>query len=200
MSDILFSSENVSQTQWVRLTDNGRLKEAEKMLAGIQGGLRKAFGSAATRTAKSSTNLASNDIRKEYIISDSDFKKYTHSSFKSDANGVSIEFKGWHIPLIAFEAKFGKDGKVSARVKRSSSRKILDNAFVRSVSRSHTGIFERILDERLPIREFFGPSVPQMMSYNEELQEAIAEHTRETFEKRFDHEVMRILNGWGGKR
>lgn len=84
-----------------------------------------------------------------------------------------------------------------ARVKRSSTKTALDHAFVRSVARGHTGVFERVGDDRLPIREFLGPSVPQMMSYNENLQEAIAEHTKETFEKRFDHEVTRLLNGWG---
>lgn len=198
MSDIILSANSPSaQTQWIKLTDNNRLKEAEKMLAGIHGGLKKAFGSAATRTAKSSINLASKDVRKEYLIKDSDFKKYTHSSFRVNESGVSIEFHGWHIPLIAFDAKFGKDGKVTARVKRSSAKETLDNAFVRSVARLHTGIFERVGDDRLPIREFLGPSVPQMMSYNENLQEAISQHTRETFEKRFDHEVTRILNGWG---
>ena len=197
MSEVISTSTNPSQSVWVHMSDDGSLKEAEKLLAGIQGGLKKAFGSAATRTAKSSINLASKDVRKEYIISDSDFKKYTHSSFKADENGVSIEFHGWHIPLLAFDAKFGKDGKVTARVKRSSAREMLNNAFIQSVSRSHTGIFERVGDDRLPIKEFLGPSVPQMMSYNDELQKAIAEHTKETFEKRFDHEVMRILNGWG---
>lgn len=197
MSDIISTSANPSQSMWIQMSDGGSLKEAEKLLAGIQGGLKKAFGSAATRTAKSSINLASKDVRQEYIISDSDFKKYTHSAFKVDENGVSIEFRGWHIPLMAFDAKFGKDGKITARAKHSSSREALNNAFVQSVSRNHTGIFERVGDDRLPIREFLGPSVPQMMSYNDELQEAIAEHTKETFEKRFDHEVTRILNGGG---
>jgi len=198
VSDIFLSENNPSmQTQWIKLTDNGRLEEAEKKLAGICESVKKAFGSAAKRTAKSSINLASKDVRKEYLIKDSDFKKYTRSSFHVDDSGASIVFRGWHIPLIAFEAKFGKDGRVMARVKRSSTKAALDHAFVRSVARGHTGVFERVGDERLPIREFLGPSVPQMMSYNENLQEAIAEHTKETFEKRFDHEVTRLLNGWG---
>lgn len=201
MSDI--TSEKAAQSLWVDIDDskgNISLKEAEKLLVGIRGGLAKAFGAAAVRTAKSSANLASKDVRKLYIIGDSDFKRHTYTEFHTHKGeyGVAIDFRGYHIPLISFDTKISKSGKIVTRVKRTSVATELNHAFAQSVGTGrHFGVFERAGEDRLPIRELLGPSVPQMMSSNSDLQEAIAEHTKETFEKRFDHEVTRILNGWG---
>ncbi len=41
-----------------------------------------------------------------------------------------------------------------------------------------------------------GSSVPQMLG-NKEVEEKLAHESMEKFEERLDHEVLRILNGWG---
>lgn len=42
-----------------------------------------------------------------------------------------------------------------------------------------------------------GSSVPQMIG-NEEVLQKISKEAAEKFEERLEHEVLRILNGWGG--
>ena len=65
----------------------------------------------------------------------------------------------------------------------------------------HTGIFRRTGgatstggDE---LKEIMGSSVPQMIG-NEEVLQKISKEAAEKFEERLEHEVLRILNGWGG--
>ena len=76
-----------------------------------------------------------------------------------------------------------------------------DEAFVARMANGHTGIFERTGGSTSngtdAIRELFGPSVPQMLGY-EDVREKLTGEAMEKFNERLDHEVQRILNGWGG--
>lgn len=61
----------------------------------------------------------------------------------------------------------------------------------------HYGIHERLGLDRYPIRELYGPATPQMMYSDENVLDAIEEKMAETYEKRIDHEIDRVLYGWG---
>ena len=105
-------------------------------------------------------------------------------------------FSGTVIPLIKFDTMATPSGLVSARVKSSSPREILENAF-RAKMGTHEGIYERVGADRFPLRELYGPSTPQMMYSNEDVLDAMEERMVEVYEQRIDHEVERLLNGWG---
>ena len=60
----------------------------------------------------------------------------------------------------------------------------------------HRGLYERVTSARLPVEEKFGPSTPQMMDSDDDLEQEVADKIRETFEKRLEHEISAILNGW----
>ena len=179
---------------------DGSIDRVTKMLAGISHGVDKAMGSAIKRAASSGEAYAARVIRDEYHVSASDFKQYTkskrHIITQGGSTTVDIEFKGFHIPLLKFDTKFGKDGRVTTRVKRTSGKTVLDNAFKATMPSGHIGIFERVSGERNPIEEKFGPSTPQMMSYNDDISQEIGDKVRETFEERIEHEMNAILNGW----
>lgn len=186
----------------VQIDDIGgnSLERAQKLLAGIPGGLNKAALSALKRAGTSGEAYAARAVRKEYLVKASDFKEYTASKrhVTTDASGteVSIEFRGYHIPLIRFDAAFGKDGRVSARVRRNAVRQTLDNAFTAQF-KGKSGIYERVGAPRFPLRQFWGPATTQMMYSSEAVFDDIEQHIRDTFDKRLEHEVNRVLNGWG---
>lgn len=180
---------------------DGSIDRVRDLLAGIPHGADKAIGSAIKRAAVSGTAFAAKVIRAEYCIKAADFKSYTRSKRKiiteDGSTTVEIEFMGTHIPLLKFDTRVGNDGRVVTRVKKSSARVALDKVFLQSVgTHGHEGVFERITDKRFPIEEKLGPSVPQMMSYNDDISQAIGDHVRETFDKRIDHEMYAIMNGW----
>ena len=183
----------------VNNASEGSIDRAVKLLAGIKGGAGKAIGSAIRRTITSTEAFAAKEIRKEYLVSAGDFKRYTHSEKKitsgTDGTTMGITFSGYHIPLIHFASSITSKGRVSVRVKRSSGRQVLDHVFYTGAV-SHPGLYERTTPSRLPIEGKMGPSTPQMMSANEEVKEEIGKHIQETFEKRLDHEILAIMNGW----
>lgn len=178
---------------------NDSVERARLLLAGISGGVKKALGSAINRTATSAEALAAKEIHAEYFVSSKEFKDKTkvkpHVTQDGTQTVLAIEFYGQKIPLIQFDTKFGKDGRVTTRVKRSSARETLDHAFFAQIG-GRLGVFERLTDAREPTRELLGPTTTQMMSYNDGLKEKIGEKIRDTFQERMDHEVDAILNGW----
>ncbi len=179
--------------------EENSVTRAEKILSGIPGGLSKALGAALKRTASSTEAFSARAVRAEYVVRASDFKEYTaakrHISTCGGYAQASIEFKGYHIPLIRFDTTVGKDGRITSRVKRNSSKQVLDNAFSARLG-SDFGIYERIGVKRFPVRQFWGPATTQMMYSNESVTDAIDQHARDTFDKRMEHEITRILAGF----
>lgn len=178
------------------------LPRIQKILAGVRGGWQKAVGNALSRAAAAGKTEIKRAIADEYTLSQGDFLRATRNinHFQRDsAGGVSIEFgyAGYVIPLMHFATNVSSDGRVTTQVKRTGARETLQNAF-RAQMGSHTGIFERIGQDRFPVRELFGPSTPQMMHSNEAVWDRTEEKISAEYEKRVEHEILRLMNGWGG--
>ena len=180
------------------------LDRVTKMLAGINGGVYKAVGSALTRAAAAGKTVAKRAVSQEYTISQSEFLTQTKNinHFIRESSGeisVVFGFKGYVIPLLKFNTRTNNNGQVVAQVKRSGAGEVLDRAFsAQSAVHGHRVMFEREGLSRLPITELYGPAAPQMMYSNEAVTDEIEQKMAETYEKRIDHEILRILNGWGG--
>jgi hypothetical protein len=97
---------------------------------------------------------------------------------------------------MRFDTRIGKDGRVETRVLRSETKKFLDHAFKTQMG-SHIGIYERIGPDRFPVKELFGPSAVQAFYAHKETVDKMDEEIRKTFDSRIDHEITRVLNGWG---
>lgn len=171
------------------------------LLAGISGGVYKAVGSALARAAAAGKTEAKRPVTQEYAISQSEFLARTRNinSVVRESNGsisVTFGFAGNVIPLLRFNTAIDNSGKVTTQVKRSGAAATLDRAFSAQLG-GHRGIYERVGDDRFPVRELYGPATPQMMYSDEAVMDAIDQKMADTYEKRIDHEILRILNGWG---
>lgn len=179
------------------------LKRANLLLAGIKGGAKKAVGSALSRAAASGKTEVKRFVTAEYAISQSTFlsetKNINHYQRSNDGSiSVVFGFCGNVIPLTKFSAFVGKGGRVEVQVKRSNAKTSLDHAFEANVGK-HSGIFERVGADRFPIKELYGPATTQMMYSDETVLDKMEGKMLETFNARIDHEINRILNGWGNK-
>ena len=139
------------------------------ILSGIPGGANRAVGSALARAAAAGKTVAKRAVTQEYAISSSEFTNRT---------------------------KVDRSGRVVTRVKKSSARQALDHAFEAKMG-SHYGIYERQGEKRFPVKELFGPATPQMMYSNEVVMDSIEAKMASTYEERIEHEITRVLNGWG---
>lgn len=77
MSFDIYTNPYGASTFIVDDVSNGSIDRARDLLAGIKHGADKAIGSAIKRAATSGIAYASKAIRKDYLISASDFKKHT---------------------------------------------------------------------------------------------------------------------------
>ncbi len=177
------------------------LDRVTKLLAGISGGVYKAVGSALTRAAAAGRTAAKQPVTREYSISQSEFLSQTRNinHFVRDTGGglsVVFGFRGNVIPLMKFNTRVNNSGQVVTQVKRSGAAATLDRAFTAQMG-EHRGVYERVGVKRFPVEELYGPATPQMMYSNEEVTDEIEAKMVETYEKRIDHEILRLLNGWG---
>lgn len=177
------------------------LDKATRLLAGINGGVYKAVGSALTRAAAAGKTAAKQPVTKEYTISQSEFLARTRNInhfVRETGGGISVGFgfRGNVIPLMKFSTRVNGSGQVVTQVKRSGSAATLDRAFSAQMG-GHRGVYERIGPSRFPVKELYGPATPQMMYANEEVTDEIERKVADTYKKRIDHEILRLLNGWG---
>lgn len=171
------------------------------LLAGIPGGANRAVGSALARAAAAGKTVAKRAVTQEYAISSSEFTNRTkniNNIQRASSGEVSVNFgyRGSVIPLRVFDTKVDRSGCVVTRVKKSSTRQALSHAFDAKMG-SHYGIYERQGEKRFPVKELFGPSTPQMMYSNADVMDDIEAKMASTYEERIEHEITRVLNGWG---
>jgi hypothetical protein len=178
-----------------------KLSHATKVLAGISGGIYRAVGSAVKRAAQHGKTVGMKIVSEEYAIGQNELKRHTRNinTVIKDGTGsieVTFGYRGNVIPLMRFDTRIGKDGRVETRALRSETKEFLDNAFKAKMG-GHIGIYDRIGPDRFPVKELFGPSAVQAFYAREETVDKMNEEIRKTFDSRIDHEITRILNGWG---
>lgn len=203
------------------------LDHAAKALAGIPDGISRAVKSALPRAASSLRGESVRAIRTKYDISVANIRSKQNISIRYSYGSEStayIRFSGKKIPLYRYNGTSPKtpavneqktvminiDGTLkpvhpgvaaSAHQLNGTSPTKFENAFIAKMPNSgHIGIFERTggvsSNGRDQIRELQGSSVPQMLG-NESVQNQLADKASQKFEERMEHEILRILNGWG---
>ena len=177
------------------------LDRVNKLLAGIPGGVFKATSAALKRAGDTAKTKAGQFAAAEYTISKGDFmRRVTEKTRISGGSGgvasMQISFAGSVLPLLTFNTKFSRDGHVQTQVKRNGGASTLQHAFVSNMFGT-TAVFERVGAPRFPVEQKYGPSTGHMMQ-NEQVIENMVDTISETYETRIEHEILRVLNGWGG--
>ena len=206
------------------------LDHAAKVLAGIPDGISRADESALPRAASSLRGESVKAIQTKYDISAANIRSKQNISIRYSFGGEStayIQFRGKKIPLYRYNGTSPKNPTVdeskttytkingiskpvhpgvaaSAHQLNGTSPTKFENAFVAKMPNSgHIGIFERTggvtAEGRDQIRELQGSSVPQMLG-SESVQHHLADKASQKFEERMEHEILRILNGWGSSK
>ena len=184
---------------WIDVDDSGGIDKAYKLLSGLENhALEQAVGSAIKRAAMRGRTVGAKLATERYAIGQNVLKRYTkwynHKAyFSSGSFGWVFGYRGYLIPLSHYDTTVGSDGRVHTRVLKTSPKKILDHAF-RSTGMAYNRIRERVGQDRYPTRELFGPSPVEALILNEDKVESAV---LDEFDQRIDHEILRILNGWG---
>ena len=176
------------------------MQKAQKMLAGIPKGTERAFSNAINRAISSTKTQAFKEVRKVYAVKQGQLNSTTVTRTQKASTGSMVgyvAFSGVKIPLYQFNVSHNSSGKNTRAGLKKGSWTAFQHAFVAQMKSGHIGIFERAGTKRLPIQEIMGLSGAQMVG-NEEIVERLTKEAREKVNERVEHEISRILNGYGG--
>lgn len=179
---------------------NEQIERVNLILGGIRKAPNKAFYNAINRALSTVRSKSGKAIRETYRIKQSDITSNQNMKLKrasiSNLEG-KIEFAGGVIPLMKFKVTPSepKRKSVSVSVLRTESAKRLQSAYVANLGKYGVGVFERATSKRASSQQLFGPSTAHMMSNDNVLQKVEAA-AQETIDKRIEHEISRILNGY----
>ena len=118
---------------------------------------------------------------------------YGGGSLSGGLASLGISFAGAVIPLLEFNTRYSKNGGMTTQVKRGGGA-TLNHVFAARVF-GPIAAYERLSKKRFPVEGKFGPSTAHMMQ-NDEVVDQMDTTTREVFDKRIEHEITRVLNGW----
>lgn len=187
----------------VRINEVGSntLDRVNKILAGVPGGIWKATFAALRRAGDTAKTKAGQFAAEEYTINKGAFmgnvsQKVQISGGAGGIVSMNISYAGSVLPLLTFNTKYSKGGRLQTQVKRGGGGGVLEHAFAASVF-GPIAVYERVGSSRFPVEQKFGPSTGHMMQ-NDRVVEQMDKTITETYESRIEHEITRVLNGWGG--
>ncbi len=162
--------------------------------------LARATARAVNKTATQARTLAVREVRAAgYNLKASTVRK-AFALYRANPKRpiATLKATGQPIPLIDYGAKQNRTG-VSVRVK--NGRKTIKHAFIATMESGHTGVFlrtgkahkrveknGRVRWSGLPIRELYGPSIPDAVG-NEAVSKAVTQMIDRKFPAILAHEI-----------
>lgn len=173
------------------------------LLADVPKGAERVFANAMNRGLGRVKTQATKRVKEVYTVQNKALQEATNIRVSKASTGSLagyVSFSGVKIPLYKFKVTPTKPGtgkQVRAAVKKGGSGTPFEDAFIAEMNNEHTGVFERLTRERLPIEEKMGLSAAQMVG-NENIIEGLEKEAQTLVNERIVHEMNRILNGYGG--
>lgn len=184
-----------------------QLQRVNEKLRGLSGNkVYAALSNAANRAMMSARGVAWQAVHEQYTVSRTAFYKDTSiHTFRANKQSLSaaVTFGGYLIPLISFNVK-GYRAHEKGRVRRLKAEvltgipKDLRHAYITDLGKYGLNVFERYSSVRNSSQTLYGPSAAHMVENGEVVSE-MEKAAKATFDKRLDHEIDRILRGYGGK-
>ena len=179
------------------------LDRVNKILGGsFKTDVWKATHNALLRAGDTASAQAGRFASAEYTISKGTFDAKTKTKTKIEggysAGGVasmSVSFAGRVIPLLTFQSRYSRGCLMHVRVKRDSGGGTLRHVFTANLG-GRLAAYERVGRDRFPVEAKFGPSTAHMMQHKDVIKE-MDKTISETYDKRIEHEITRILSGYG---
>jgi hypothetical protein len=157
----------------------------------------RAASRAINRAAYTARTEAARKAREEYVVRHGEvintIKIYPANEGDLSASVIS---KGSVVPLIKFKVspktpQPKRKKPLTAMVKRGEGGPIA-RAFTAQMKSGYIGVFQRVQKPRLPIRQLYGPSIPQMIG-SEKVSQWVEEKAQEKLSERLEHEINRAL-------
>ncbi|WP_024346583.1 phage tail protein [Lacrimispora indolis] len=182
------------------------IEDVEKRLGNMKKNAPLVVSRAINRAISNVKKNMGKETAARYFISSGEVKKTVNvtKASKSSLKAAAIS-QGGGIALSKFKVNPGtpvryrgksRSPKVyKAGVLKAGGVKPLDGdpkSFVAIMKSGHNGVFSRTTGKSLPLKQLYGPSVPQMVK-NEDIMTTINKDANDTLQKRINAEVNNIL-------
>jgi len=188
-----------TMVEWRRSQYNSIVQRLEKIANKMT--IRKAINLAAKRAADAGVTATKRGLASDTTLKSSDIgksvKKYVYGSPLDMSIGMKISDTARPLSNFKFTPKNRMPpakGPVITEIYKGAKKRQAAHAFVAQMPTGHIGIFERETEESLPIRQLPGPSVTGLFKANENVHNAVWDIIFDTFEKRVEHELTRLLD------
>lgn len=172
------------------------LKRVTALLSAIPGAIPKASNAAIKRAGEAAHTQAGRLVAAEYHISQGGFAANSKQRIETSEAGMTIRYAGRVLPLLTFNTRYTRGGGLMfAQVRRDSGGGTLRHVFTANIG-GRLGAYERTGPSRFPVEGKYGPSTAHMMQ-NEKVTKEMARTMEETYDRRIEHEITRILSGYG---
>jgi hypothetical protein len=166
------------------------------VLSSIPGAIPRATYAALKRAGEAAKTQAGRLAAAEYFISQGSFSSNSKQTTQTSAAGMTIRYAGRVLPLLTFNTRYTRGGGLMfAQVRKDSGGGTLRHVFTANIG-GRLGAYERKGPSRFPVEGKYGPSTAHMMQH-EKVIEGMVETMEETFDRRIEHEITRILSGYG---
>lgn len=176
--------------------DSGDLRKVERLLGRFRNKAQTVLVRALNRAT---SNMRANIVRKtreEYNIKAKTIRStFTVKKASRGSLGASIVSKGHKESITSYKVTPKKRVSVSKLVRvavKKGDAKTLLNSFI--INQYDFGVYKRKSDERFPLKQIYGPAVPQILN-NKDVRKFVEKEAVKMYNKRIDHEIKRILEG-----
>lgn len=173
--------------------DKGAFARAERLLAGVPGGVQQALVSSLNRALQEGRTAGTREATKRYTLKAGIVRKTMamHRASKGKFNAELVS-RGRRLPLKYYAHKPGHDTtganrkQVTVGVRKGALKPIGQGFIYRGM------VMQRLGETRLPIEQMYSLAVPNILN-NDEIVDAVQDKMAESVEKRLTHETERIL-------
>ncbi len=177
--------------------DEKHMEIMKKLFKNLKNNLPTVLMRAINRAAESAKTNTGKKASEKYVIKTSDVKS-TVKITKATTQKLRaiVTSTGFKVPLYKFKASpsvprtQNPPRAYKFKVKKSGSLKPITGAFIASLNGNRA--MKRVDKNRLPIKQLYGPSIPEMLG-NKSVSEAIENEAQKVLEKRFEHEIKRVM-------
>ncbi|MBP0983089.1 MAG: hypothetical protein J6A19_05120 [Oscillospiraceae bacterium] len=182
-----------------------QLERTRSMLGSLPGNkVKAALTNAANRAMITARSVAWEATKQTYTVKRTAFYRDTRIHvYRANNQSISaaVTFSGYLIPLIDFNVKgYRSHEKRGVRLLKaevlSGLPKDLRHAYKANLGKYGEAIFERLTPARDSSQQLYGPAAAHMID-NPAVLRQMDEAAKDTFDKRLDHEIDRILRGYG---
>lgn len=178
------------------------MERVQALLANVPKGAERAYTNAINRGLSRVKTAAWQGIKQVYTVQAAALNAATNTRIQKASTGNLagfVRFAGYKIPLYKFKVSPKQPGGkklVRASVKKGGGA-TFESAFIAAMKSGHIGVFEREGRKRLPVSELMGLSAAQMAA-EETVSRQVQEEAQRLVNERLEHEIDRLLNGYGG--